>query len=219
MSKENNVVDMNNIKNIKLIQDSTPELQLSDKCINKALNEAKERSVMYDAYDNIREKELQEKQGINLKQCYNEACPYCNSDCECNSSMVRPVGCLYRMTEWPPNSLNYDGYMPNHKESLDMLEKHGLLKGNRQQYLEANSTYDRCTSRDERQNTEIKGITMRQAEKAIIGCIEWYFNFICKDDGLPEDYFDKYIDITAIAQNCCVEFEKAMHIYPNIKMR
>ena len=90
--------------------------------------EIRERVAMYELLEEREEKELQEKHGIDPKVCYNHVCEN-NEDGVCDCTPGRPSGCLYRMTDLPPNSLDYDEYMPSHQEALDRLEANGLLKG------------------------------------------------------------------------------------------
>jgi hypothetical protein len=196
---------------------------LTDDNINltQALGQSLERSVMYELHDIRKEKELEE-QGIKPNQCYNAPCKYqVEKDGwgdECSGKIGRPVSCLYRMTSLPPNVLDYsDKYMPSHKEALDMLAEHGLVKDGREEYIKASIYYGKAESRSERDNTEIKGITMAQARLAISDTIKQYLDYAVENSWITQECREE-IDEGVIASNCAVELEKVMGIFPNIRI-
>jgi hypothetical protein len=222
MSNNQNVIDIDNINSINLVKKSfkhgDPDLiqkiesgQL-DSSLNEAFNHAKEDSILIDANNSFMEKELHDKHGIETDCCYNSPCKHCDG-LKCDCSVYRPVECLYRMITTPPNQLDYSEYMPSHKEALDCLEAHGLLKGERAEYEKENSRYDRAKSYNERENTEVRGITMSQLIDCIKTATYEYIQGVRKYYG-AETIDD--IDTNVIARNSATEVEKAMHIYPNI---
>ncbi len=176
--------------------------------ISEAFDEALERAEVYKAHDRFKEKELSEKYGVLPSQCYNGVCEY-NSEGVCTDKSPA-VGCIFRMVTSPPNSLSYNEYMPSHREALDMLEEHGLLKGDREEYLKVNKYYDKAESQFERSQTEIKGIKMVQVEACIKEVLmdNTFEGLSLLDEG----------DVDVLAKNILLEVEKAMGIYPNIKL-
>lgn len=213
MSKDTNihVVDLSDHKVIEVIEEQTP-LNRKNSNLVEAIQEAKERAAMYKMLEKKREKELQEKHGIDPKVCYNYVCRS-NRGGTCDCAFGRPVGCIFRMTDLPPNSLDYDEYMPSHKEALDRLEANGLLKGERQRYLEECAQYGKAATQVERGQYVINGVTMNQFRQALTNCLKRLRGMISpfdiEDDG----------DVGLLANNVTVEMEKVLGIYPNIKLR
>ncbi len=179
--------------------------------VSQAFDEAVERNKLYQAHNRFQEKELFVKHGIEIDECYNMVCKDYAEYNRCSMSN-NAIDCIYRMTEGPPNPLNYNEYMPSHNEALDMLEKHNLLKGDRQRYKEAYSRYNSANNSEERENTEVKGIVFSQLKACIL--------HILNDSGVFGDFKigDKE-DASILATNITIEVEKAMGIYPNIKLR
>ena len=182
--------------------------------ISFAIQEAIERNRMYQLMNNRKAKLYYEKYGIDPMMCENLVCSDCkNGYCDAGDS---PIGCMYRMTSSPPNDLNYDEeYMPSHREALDMLEKHDLIKGSRQEYLEANAQFGKAESCSERESTEVKGITMAHIGYCVKEALETYIHSIKEHWNDNTDYSG--IDVDVVARNTNVNVEKAMGIYPNIR--
>ena len=182
--------------------------------ISQGIKDAIERNKLYSLMNDRRAKVYYEKYGIHPATCRNSVCSDCHS--QCCTSKSSPIGCLFRMTGSPPNDLNYDEeYLPTHKEALDMLEKHGLLKGERQEYLEASARFGRAQTGKERNETEVKGITMSQIDFCVKEALDTYIEGCSK-------YFDDHtdysgIDTGVVARNATINVEKAMGIYPNIR--
>ncbi len=214
------VTNLNDEKILRAVESQT-DLTRENSNIVEALEEAKERNGIYQQWENKQAEKLF-KEGKEPYPCCNMVCEHYQQSehvyaedngeikfsgrhdyCKTNDSH----GCMFQMSSHPPNSLNYDNYMPTHVEALDMLEKNGLLKGERQRYAEANASYDKAESPNERRNTEIKGVTFAQLHEIV--------KKIGKE--IPE-FFNPDYDNTALAQNMCVEVEKAMGIYPNIRL-
>jgi len=215
------ITDLHDEKILRAIEDQT-DLTRENSNLEEALNEAKERGKMYQQFEDAKAQKLL-KEGKEPYPCCNMVCKsYVQSEntqidnssgvthfwgrsdyCNTNDSH----GCTFQMSSHPPNSLNYEEYMPTHIEALDMLEKHGLLKGDRQRYKEANARYSKVQTQEERHQTEIKGITFAQLHEAVLQL----------EKEMP-DFFNPESAPVAIAQNLCVEVEKAMGIYPNIRL-
>ena len=214
------VTNLEDEKILRVVESQTG-LTRENSNIEEALEECKERNKMYHEFEDAKARKLI-KEGKEPYPCCNMVCEHCQQNenthvtdegfitfsgrsdfCTIGDSH----GCLFQMNNYPPNSLNYEEYMPSHVEALDMLEKHGLLKGNRQRYEEANATYDRVSNSSERHNNEIKGVTFAQIHEII--------KYLGED--MPE-FFNPDYDNTALAQIVCVEIEKAMGIYPNIRL-
>ena len=102
--------------------------------------------------------------------------------------------------------------MPSHREALDMLEKHDLLKGDRQRYREAWERYNRADSSEERDNAEVKGISFSQLRACIT-------NILMDKETYDDFELGCESDVKILANNIAIEVEKAMGIYPNIKFR
>jgi hypothetical protein len=205
----NNTIDLEDYKIIKAVEEQTA-LNRNNSNIVEALQEAKERAIVYDAYDALEEKKLLESYGIQPDQCYNSVCEHC-LDGKCDEEMGRSCSCIYRMIESPPNPLCYNEYMPSHHEALDRLEAHGLLKGERLEYQKECAQYERAQTQNERRNTEIKGITLNQLTQAVMNILNFFKEHEPDLTIQDEDSFD------VIARNICLEVEKAMGIYPNIR--
>ena len=150
--------------------------------------------------------------------CFNLVCPHCISELNGRTNFcdreVNSYDCLFKMSSPPPNSLNYSEYMPSHQEALDRLESNNLLSGQRAEYALENVKYNKATTQEDRWNTEVKGITLHQAELAFITSLESYCKFILEEDGI--DITD-HMSISVVSRNACIELEKAMGIFPNIK--
>ena len=202
------VVDLFDRKVIKATEGQTP-LNRKNSNLVEAIQEAKKRVAMYKMLEKKQEKELQERYGIDPKVCYNHVCEN-NKEGMCDCTPGRPVWCLYRMTDPPPNSLDYDEYMPSHQEALDRLEANGLLKGERQRYLEECAQYQRPTTQAERGQHVINGVTMDQFQQALLNCLERLRERTPPFDIRDDD--DRWI----LANNVTVEMEKVLGIYPNI---
>ena len=119
---------------------------------------------------------------------------------------------MYQMLSHPPNTLNYSKYMPTHSEALDMLENHGLLKGEREEYRKANTFYNKCTSRDDRKKVLLDGVPIFKAMSALSVIL----------DEAADDKYASALSISEeherdiIIRNFGVELEKVLGIYPNI---
>lgn len=150
--------------------------------------------------------------------CFNLVCPHCVSELNGRTNFcereVNSHDCLFNMLTPPPNSLNYNEYMPSHQEALDRLESNNLLSGQRAEYALENVKYNKAATQEDRWNTEVKGITLHQAELAFIASLESYCKFILEEDGV--DITD-HMSISVVSRNACIELEKAMGIFPNIK--
>jgi predicted adenine nucleotide alpha hydrolase (AANH) superfamily ATPase len=142
----------------------------------------------------------------------------CPNEHKCTENNHHPVDCPFRMISHPPNIMDYDEYIPSHREALDMLEKNGLLKGDREEYLKANLYYGKAKNYEERDKTEVKGITMAQAREAIKTAINESFQYLVSEGELSQEIVDNFIVPEVIASNATCELEKAMGIYPNIKI-
>ena len=214
-------IHLNDEKIIRLVESQT-SLTRDNSNIVEALEEAKERNTIYQRWEDANAEKLIKK-GKEPYPCCNMVCKeykqfefskvksngeyvFSGRSDYCNSGDSHR--CMFQMSSHPPNSLDYDEYMPSHIEALDMLEKHGLLKGDRATYQEANCKYDKAKSQKERNQTEISGITFAQIYDCILEIVS----------NIPE-FFNPDMDEIALCQNMCVEIEKAMGIYPNIKLR
>ncbi len=178
--------------------------------VSQAFDEAVERNKLYQAHNRFQEKELFVKHGIEIDECHNMVCKDYVEGSRCKE-LNNAIGCLFRMTESPPNTLNYDDYMPSHHEALDMLEKHDLLKGDRQRYKEAYSRYNSANNSEERESTEIKGIDFSQLKACVVN--------ILTDSNFDGFEVGDREDANILATNITIEVEKAMGIYPNISIR
>ncbi len=214
------VTNLNDERILRAVEDQT-DLTRENSNIVEALEEAKERSNMYQAWEDAQANKLI-KEGKEPYPCLNAVCghyvqvedehvadngevKYSGRFNYCGEGMSH--GCMFQMNSHPPNSLNYDEYMPTHVEALDMLEKNGLLKGSRKEYEEANVYYNKANT-DDRHSTEIKGINF----KHIYAIMEYIYK------EMPY-FFNPESNGTALCQNICMEIEKAMGIYPNIRLR
>ncbi|MFA5135365.1 MAG: hypothetical protein WC505_06305 [Patescibacteria group bacterium] len=184
-----------------------------------ALADSFERSKAYQASSD-RKAEALRLAGKEPYPCRNAVCPrQCpNRDgryhfCTTNDSH----DCLYQMDDGPPNSLNYEEYMPSHQEALDRLEKHGLLRGDRQRYIEESARFGKATNQQERSSVEVKGITMQQLQLCCSVAMQEFAQnpYVRRDTG--EEFCDQLLEETELlAQNIGLNVEKAMGIYPNI---
>lgn len=208
-----NITDLSKERTIKLIN-SQIGINKSNSNIEKALDDADERARIYNFEIIQAEKELIIK-GIQPRVCYNGVCDKNNHSDECQNAHCRPISCMHRMTSIPPNRLDYREYMPSHREALDVLEKNELLKGDREEYLEDSIYYNKARNSDERHNTEIKGIDFNMLTKCVMTSLSNCVDFIKGEDGV--DLTD-YINPETFSRNVCCEVEKAMGIYPNIKL-
>ena len=188
---------------IKKALDEQTNLGLSLDEVSQGLAEAHERHQMYDQHDAFTEKYLLARHNIQPMECHNSPCEQNTNGQECNGELGRPVACMFRMTQLPPNSLNYGEYMPSHQEALDRLQKHKLLKGD--DYDRDNPSYGKPKTQEARLNTEVKGITFYALSK----CIEEAL----KD--LPADYHI-HDDAEIISRNASNLVEREMGIWPNI---
>jgi hypothetical protein len=209
-----------NLSDHKILKDIAEQTGLtkSNSNIVQALQEAQERGEMYHALDVQAAKDLFD-QGKEPCPCHNQVCDKYNQYSEDSdrtnwcSDEVRSHSCLFNMLEPPPNSLNYDEGMPSHKAALTRLEELGLLKGQMDDYKLENDRYRRV-SRSERNQTEIKGVTM----DLMCEVIETTIQDLIDNPYVPEDEkvgLDQNKGI--IARNATVEMEKSMGIYPNIR--
>lgn len=217
---ENKVIDLETTKKAKELYGFLPtdiKINVSEQGLSKAFNDAAVRHGMYDIVDDMREKQLQNENNIDPKICMNEPCEHNNSG-QCKSPFCKPVSCMYRMITHPPLSMDYDGYMPSHKEALNMLEKNNLLHGKRQDYLEASIYYGKAESQGERECAEITGITMFQAKECVKTAIKDHLYYMVECGEMSKEDYEN-IDIEVISRNATLEIEKAMGIYPNIVIK
>lgn len=193
-------------------------VDLSGSDIKSALVASFERAKDYQSLmDAAADKSLKEIGEAN--PCYNVVCPQCKGDTgeDRRNFCMRPNNhshdCRFNMKQNPPSSLNYDEYMPTHKEALDRLEVLGELKGERLSYQEQNTQYNKARSQEDRWNTEVKGLDFSMLQAAVEKATTEYI------DGSVKYYNAKNLDdisVEVLARNICVEVEKAMGIFPNI---
>ena len=74
-----------------------------------------------------------------INPCYNEVCKSCRCvigrDYPSCTKGLSAFNCLYQMVTPPPNSLDYDGYMPTHQEAINKLHEIGLTDKPRSFYV------------------------------------------------------------------------------------
>lgn len=159
--------------------------------------------------------------GLEPNPCFNAVCsswgnePTRHNFCKLSHQCW---GCSYQMTSPPPSELNYDEYMPNHQEALDLLEANGLLNGPVQEAIEAAQKFylDKPKNFNERMETEVNGLPMWKIER----CIKNAFDEIINDEQVEEKQREiLYYWDTIIARIALTEIEKALGIFPNIKLR
>jgi hypothetical protein len=214
MMREDKVTDLKDHVICKSIKEALPELEESS--IMNAIQEAKERNTLYDICERRTEKELLEVHGIKSSQCYNGVCEHCSSE-GCSDKSLRACGCMYRMIDPPPNSLDYNEYMPSHHEALDRLEKNGLLKGDHEDYVKDAPDYGKAATQADRANHVINGVTMIQLEEALKFCFKRYSDYWESEDG--KALLANEVDLDVVFRNALIEVEKILGIYPNIKLR
>jgi hypothetical protein len=105
---------------------------------------------------------LEKEYGIKPLYCCNLVCKNIR-DKECiEIENIRPINCLYRMVEKPPNPLNYSGYMLSHQKTLDILKKYNLLnkkKGDIMNLLSAiKLLHDQIKQKEDNAYDEIKSL-------------------------------------------------------------
>jgi len=207
-----NVIDLNKTRFEKALELTVNEIEsavvmaggpVEKELIRDALMESIERRQIQMLNKELAEKSL--KETGEAYPCRNLVCP------NCVDNTVQPDGsqrtyfcllnetcydCLFQMLTSPPSTLNYDDYMPTHQEALDRLEKEGLLSGPRLKYQQDSFYYDKARHNEERWGTEIKGIDFNILRAAIL----------------------KVLQSQVTATNICLEVEKAMGIFPNIKL-
>lgn len=219
----NNIIDLDKERILRVIDSQTNgEINKYNSNVSQALEDCIQRNKIYDSWEKAKYNKLLE-QGTEPCPCFNNVCINHSSKAEeiddnrnnyCLDGF-RCHGCLYQMLDYPPNSLNYNDYMPTHKEALDMLELHELLKGEREEYKQANCSYGKAKSRSERNSTEIKGIDFNILYETIETTIQDLIdNQFVKDE--ERIGLEQYKDV--IARNAGIEVEKAMGIYPNITL-
>jgi len=159
--------------------------------------------------------------GLEPNPCFNAVCSshgneptrhnFCKQGYHCHE-------CLFRMTSPPPIEMNYHEHMPNHQEALDLLEANGLLDGPIKEAIDEAQKYylEKPSNFNERMETEINGLPMWKAEL----CIKNAFRHIYESNEVENSHREVlyYWDII-IARNALVEIEKALGIFPNIKLR
>jgi hypothetical protein len=159
--------------------------------------------------------------GLEPHPCFNAVCsshstePTRHNFCKQQSNCW---GCSFQMTSPPPSELNYDEYMPNHQEALDLLEANGLLNGPIQESIDAAQKYylDKPKDFNERMETEVNGLPMWKIER----CIKNAFDEIITDEHVEEKQREiLYYWDTIISRIALTEIEKALGIFPNIKLR
>jgi hypothetical protein len=198
------VINLEKERILKAIEDQT-DLNRTNSNISEAFDEAVEQAKMYNFLE-LQKAEIFKQRGIHPFTCYNSVCKDNSGENTCNLK-EKCHGCIFQMTSPPPNSFSYDTEMPSHKEALDILEKHGLIKGELERIRKENQKYQNSKPETQkgRGNTEITGITFLQLEEMVSEC----FNI----------FKDVEIDEIAFYQCLCVEIEKGMGIYPNIRLR
>lgn len=190
--------------------------------IISALQDAYIRSRQYEQCDINKSQERMSK-GLEPNPCFNLVCQhcvesdenfrtnYCDLEYNCHS-------CSFQMLEEPPNSLNY-GFdeMPTHKQALDILEHEGIIKGRTSEWVEECRKYANSKAPNNmlRRTTEIQGISMETLESCIVNAFLSYIEseYVPK---LESDILNEWG--VRIASQSCLEVEKAMGIYPNIKL-
>ncbi len=159
--------------------------------------------------------------GLEPNPCFNAVCSshgneptrhnFCKQSYYCH-------GCTFQMTSPPPLEMNYGEHMPNHQEALDLLEANGLLNGPMKDAIEEAQKYytEKPSNFNERMETEINGIPMWKVELCIKNAFRHIYESTEVEDSQREALY--YWD-TIIARNALIEIEKAMGIFPNIKLR
>ena len=187
-----------------------------------AMADCLERNLMYRALEDAAAEKLRQ-QGKEPYPCYNIVCPQQkqSSDGKRYNWCItkRSHGCLFCMMDTPPNLLNYSDYMPSHREALGMLEKHELLRGDRQRYLEAAADWGKPPTQKARADFEVKGVTMAQVEACMQRTLEEHAssNYIRQCDG--EEFCDCLSsNAKLLATNFGCNLEKVMGVYPNIQL-
>jgi hypothetical protein len=210
-------VSDNKIKNLedhKILKAVEEQIGLTSENSNivEALKEAKERSDLIHLLELKKARDL-ELQGKEPYPCYNSVCEnnrsevdrrnWCAEESQCH-------GCLFQTLASPPNSLDYDEYMPTHQEALDRLEAKGLLKGDQNDYIENSKYQGKAQSQEARLQQDLAGCSIELAVKAMTEVFR-----SLRDAGLTLDEDNLII----FQQNFSVELEKTLGIYPNIDLR
>lgn len=213
------IIDFQTEKIIKAVEEQS-DITEDNSNLREAIQEARERNdILVQHLKNVAENN--KKQGLEPNPCFNSVCEkhksifgerthYCEDE-------YFSHGCLFRMLESPPNSLNYSGYMPTHKEALDMLEKNGLLKGDKSEYQDIFEEYKKCKTQEERKNVVLDGVTIHQAGKALDNVLDGIIIFFKNNNQkevLPSEIFENEKDL--IVRNFQIELEKVLGVYPNI---
>ena len=125
----------------------------------------------------------------------------------CAGTAGSAAGCLFRMTQSPPNDLYYDEYMTSHQEALERMQANGMLKGDSYSYERDQPRYGCPTSQEERGRFVLKierDVLEKCIEEALVE--------------LPGNY-DIHDDAGLIAQNTAHIVERENGVFPNINMR
>lgn len=167
-------------------------------------------------------KELNKEKGNTMfaktgvrNPCFTLVCPN-NQDHTCQCPDDNSHDCLYNTLSPPPNVINYTSYMPTHQEALDKLEELGELTGQKEEYKLMNRSYNKARNQTERWATEVKGVDLNMVQAAIEKAINDHIQYLIRVG--YTDLGGMCGDIKVMASNACIEIEKAMGIFPNIKI-
>lgn len=218
-------IEISNINDIKEIQSQMKNANMGvpdSDSLNSALEDAKYRSALINNCNKAREKRLNTEYGIKPMECLNEVCKYNKYDgyCFCNNKDSLYLDCNFRLFQRNPNHLDYDvDPIPTWKEALDLLAKNGFIKEDcREECKKASINYGKANNRNERDNTEVKGITFSQLRQAIEHSIDDFYSNESYDDKEEKASVEKHLYSDIIANNSAIEVEKIMGIFPNIKL-
>lgn len=215
----------------KEVQEQLGEDFAPKSTLEKGIQEAFERNQMKLQVMERKSEDLKEK-GQNPYPCFNTVCSENVHETNTCGMGVLCHDCLFQMTSGPPNSLDYTANegekMPSHQEALDLLVEYGLLKDESWErkieeiYLREEkkpaTQYDRGLQ-------EINGVTMDHLRVCILQILEEFytthktliggyeFSPSCPDLDLSDEG-----DREILVRNICLNLEKVMGIYPNIKI-
>lgn len=212
----------------KTVQDQLGDDFAPESSIKQGIEEAFERNAMRLQIMENKSKDLISK-GKNPYPCFNSVCSKNIQESDSCGKGVICHDCLFQMTSAPPNSLNYsmNDKFPSHQEALDLLVEAGLLKDESWEHQIEHIYFrnqKKPTTQYDRDQVEIKGITMSHLRGIILNFLEEFFNEHKSIIGgyefppIAKDFdFTDECDREIFVQNICIGIEKVMGIYPNIR--
>jgi len=225
-----NIEDLQVHRLTKEVQSQLGEEFAPENSIKQGIEDAMDRNEMR---LNLFARKAQEAidKNENPYPCFNTVCSDNISESNTCKKGLICYDCLFQMTAPPPNSINYssneDEKMPSHQEALDLLVENGLLKDESWE-RQIETIYFREQKKPatqyERDQEEIKNVTMEQFRGIILNFLEEFFNEHKSIIGgynfgpIASDFdFTDETDREIFAKNICLGIEKIMGIYPNIR--